>query len=230
MSPVALTTSRTTLLSWSAMNRSPAESTARPPGAVQLGGGRGPVVARVTGDAVAGGGHDRARGARGEVRGAAVGGRDGDRARRQARGRERRHAVDQRLAADRSALVAEGDRPPVRSGPARRQVADGRGERDRLSGGRRSGRGDQRREGGQGTQQGALFEEADLGPEPDARWGVSPAVAFAGRAARESCPPPRRQTRAAGRQSEQAPSGRRMVRPSENRGSTSDRSLDHGPA
>ena len=35
--------------------------------------------------------------------------------------------------------------------------------------GRRSGRGDQRREGGQGTQQGALFEEADLGPEPDAR-------------------------------------------------------------
>ena len=103
------------------------------PGVVQLGGGRGPVVARVTGGAVAGGGHDRARGARGEVRGAAVGGRDGVRARRQARGRERRHAVDQRLAADRSALVAEGDRPPVRSGPARGQVADCRGERDRLS-------------------------------------------------------------------------------------------------
>ena len=34
------------------------------PGDVQLGGGRGAVVARVTGCAVAGGGHDRARGAR----------------------------------------------------------------------------------------------------------------------------------------------------------------------
>ena len=112
-----------------------------PPGLSQLGGGRGPVVALVTGGAVAGGGHDRARGARGEVRGAAVGGRDGDRARRQARGRERRHAVDQRLAVERSVLVAEGDRPAVRSGPARGQVADGRGERDRLSDGRRRGRG-----------------------------------------------------------------------------------------
>ena len=55
------------------------------------------------------------------------------RARRQARGRERRHAVDQRRAADHSALVAEGDRPPVRGRPARGQVADGRGERDRLA-------------------------------------------------------------------------------------------------
>src|SRR5208282_882083 len=109
-------------------------------GIVQLGGGGGSLVARVTGCAVAGGGHDRARDARGEVRGAAVGGRDGVRARRQARGRELRHAVDQRLAADRSVLVAEGDRPAVGSCPARRQVADRRGEGDRLSEGRRSGR------------------------------------------------------------------------------------------
>ena len=54
-------TSRTTLLSTSAMNRSPAESTATPAGVVQLGGGRGPVVAAVTGGAVAGDGDDVAR-------------------------------------------------------------------------------------------------------------------------------------------------------------------------
>ncbi len=101
---------------------------------MQLGGGGGPAVARVTGDAVARNRHDRARGARGEARNAAVGGRDGDRARRQARGRERRHAVDQRLAVEHSVLVAEGDRPAVRGRPARRQVADRRGERDRLPG------------------------------------------------------------------------------------------------
>ena len=123
------------------MNRSPAESKAMPKGSFSSAAVAGPLLPAVTGDAVAGGGHDRARGARGEVRGAAVGGRDGVRARRQARGRERRHAVDQRRAADRSVLVAEGDRPPVRNGPARGQVADGRGERDRLSEGRRSGRG-----------------------------------------------------------------------------------------
>ena len=58
MSPVALTTSRITLLSVSAMNRSPAESTATAVGAVQFGGGRGPVVAAVTGGAVAGDGDD----------------------------------------------------------------------------------------------------------------------------------------------------------------------------
>ena len=63
-----------------------------------------------------------------------------------------RHAVDQRRGAERSALVAEGDRPAVRSGPARGQVADRRGERDRLADDRRSGRGGQRREGRQGTR------------------------------------------------------------------------------
>ena len=40
------------------MNRSPAESTATAVGVVQLGGGRGPVVAAVTGGAVAGDGDD----------------------------------------------------------------------------------------------------------------------------------------------------------------------------
>ena len=42
------------------------------PGTIQLGGGRRAVVARVTGCAIADRGHDRARGARGEVGGAAV--------------------------------------------------------------------------------------------------------------------------------------------------------------
>ena len=51
-------TSRTTLLNASAMNRSPAESTATRPGLVQLGGGGGSVVAAVTGGAVAGDGDD----------------------------------------------------------------------------------------------------------------------------------------------------------------------------
>ena len=137
MSPVAFTTSRITLF------RVGDEQVARgvdghADGVVQFGGGRGSAVARVTGGAVAGGGRDRARGAGGEGRGAAVGGRDGVRARRQARARERRHAVDQRARCRASRLVAEGDRPPVRGRPAREQVADGRGERDRLPGGRRA--------------------------------------------------------------------------------------------
>ena len=58
MSPVTLTTSRTTKLNVSAMNRSPAASTATPAGIVQLGGGRGPVVAAVTEGTVAGDGDD----------------------------------------------------------------------------------------------------------------------------------------------------------------------------
>ena len=57
MSPVALTTSRTTLLSVSTMNRSPAESMATP-WDVQLGVGGESVVATVTGGAVAGDGDD----------------------------------------------------------------------------------------------------------------------------------------------------------------------------
>ena len=42
--------------------------------------------------------------------------------------------------------------PPFGVAPPARQVADGRGERDRLPEGRRSGRGPQRREGGQGAR------------------------------------------------------------------------------
>src|SRR5262249_17277987 len=128
---------------------------------VQLGGGGWSIVTLVPGRAVAGGGHNRTSCARGEARGAAIGGRDRDGARRQTRGRVCRHAVDQRRAADRSGLVAEGDRPSVGSRPTGGQVGDGRGKGDRRPGGRR---GNQRREGRQGTQQGALFEDADQRP------------------------------------------------------------------
>ena len=54
---------------------------------------------------------------------------------------------------------------------------------------------------GSGSQQDALFEETDLGPEFDARGKSLPPVAFA---------------------------GRRMARPGENQSSTGDQLVDHG--